>query len=70
LGLFVFKEGVMSDKLQNDIGFLATKVRIIGEYLVIMEKDEMTGSNHNEYHNIGETLYCTGQRILELSEEK
>ena len=60
----------MSDKLQNDIGFLATKVRIIGEYLTVMEKGEMTGPDHNEYHNIGETLYCTGQRILELSEEK
>jgi hypothetical protein len=39
-------------------------------YLTVMEKDELTGPNHNEYHNIGETLYCTGQRILELSEEK
>ena len=60
----------MGDKLQNDVAFLAIKVRAIGEYLTVMEKGEMTGPNHNEYHNIGEVLYCTGQRILELSEEK
>ena len=57
----------MSDKLKYDIGFLATKVRTIGEYLIVMEKGEM---NHNEYHNIGEVLYCAGQRILELSEKQ
>jgi len=59
----------MGGKLQYDVGFLATKVRIIREYLTVMEKDELIGPNHNEYHNIGETLYCTGQRILELSKK-
>ena len=60
----------MSEALQNDIGFLATKVRVIGEFLPVMEKDELTGQNYNEYHNIGEVLFCTGQKILELAENK
>jgi len=60
----------MSDELQNEVGFLAVKVRAIGEFLSVMEKDELTGPDHNEYHNIGEVLYCTGEKIRKLLEKK
>jgi hypothetical protein len=68
-GFLFLREGVMSEALQNDIGFLATKVRIIGEFLTVMEKDELTGPDHNEYQNIGEVLYCAGEEISELLEK-
>jgi hypothetical protein len=57
----------MSEAIENDICFFADKVRIIGEFLTIMEPDELTGPDHNEYAHIGEVLYCTGEKILELS---
>ena len=61
---FCIKLGTMSEaSVQNDIGYLATKVRIIGEFLSLMEKDELTGSEYNECHKIGEVLYSTARKL-------
>ena len=54
---------------KNRISWLANKAKVNGEYLVVSEPGELTGSNHCEYHNIGEALFRIGTEIEELIEQ-
>jgi hypothetical protein len=51
------------------LDFLATKLRILGEYLTVMEAGEMIGDNRNDYQDIGETIYQLSSDITETLEK-
>ena len=48
----------------NDLQFLSYKLKMIGEYLNVMEIDEMCGE---DYHHIGENIRYTAAKITEIS---
>lgn len=52
----------------DHLGFLANKLKVLGEYLTVMEADEMISDTRNDYQDMGELIYHVSGEILETLE--